>query len=214
MRLEAKIDAVPMRNKNGWGDMMSKALRAAKTSYIVMSIAFCLLGAVLILFPELSVSVVGIAAGILLIAFGLVKLLGYFSKDLYQLAFQFDLAFGVLLIVLGAVILISPDRALAFLCIIMGIAILTDGLFKLQSSLDARRFGLKVWGWLLALAICAGVIGTMLLLRPGQSAQILMILLGVGMLFEGVLNLYFALYAVKVMRKEQPEVIEYWAQIK
>lgn len=190
----------------------SKALHAAKTSYIAMSAAFCVLGVLLILFPGISLSVVGVAAGIMLIAFGIVKLIGYFSKDLYQLAFQFDLAFGVLLMVLGVVILVSPDRALNFLCIIMGIAILTDGLFKLQSSLDARRFGLKVWALLLVLAICAGVIGVSLLLHPSASAKAMMILLGVGMLFEGMLNLYFALYAVKILRKGQPEVIEYWTQ--
>lgn len=192
----------------------AKALRAAKGSYIAMSAAFCVLGVLLILFPGISVSAVGVAAGVMLMAFGAVKLIGYFSKDLYQLAFQFDLAFGVLLIVLGAVILVSPDRALTFLCIIMGIVILADGLFKLQSSLDARRFGLKVWALLLVLAICAGVIGTSLLLHPGQSAKALMVLLGVGILFEGVLNLYFALYAVKILRKGQPEIIEYWTQTK
>lgn len=192
----------------------AKALRAARTGYIAMSVIFCVLGILLILFPGISVSVVGIAAGVMLIAFGIVKLVGYFSKDLYQLAFQFDLAFGVLLMILGTVILVSPDRALPFLCIIMGIAVLADALFKLQSSLDARRFGLKVWGLLLALAICAGIIGTSLLLHPSQSAKVLMVLLGIGVLFEGILNLYFALYAVKILRKEQPEVIEYWTQTK
>lgn len=192
----------------------AKALRAAKISYIVMSAAFCVLGVLLMLSPGISVSVVGVAAGVMLIAFGLVKLMGYFSKDLYQLAFQFDLAFGVLLMVLGVVILVSPDRALTFLCIVMGIAILADGLFKLQSSLDARRFGLRVWGLLLALAICAGLIGTLLLLHPGQSARVLMILMGVGVLFEGILNLYFALFAVKIIRKEQPEIVGYWTQYK
>lgn len=191
----------------------AKALRAAKASYIAMSAAFCAVGVLLIVFPGVSVSAVGIAAGIMLIAFGAVKLIGYFSKDLYQLAFQFDLAFGVLLMVLGGVILVSPDRALVFLCTILGIAILADGLFKLQSSLDARRFGLNVWGALLALAICAGVIGTFLLLHPSQSAKAMMVLMGVGLLFEGLLNLYFALFAVKLHRDE-PEVIEFWTHTK
>lgn len=191
----------------------AKALRAAKASYIAMSAAFCAVGVLLIVFPGVSVSAVGIAAGIMLIAFGAVKLIGYFSKDLYQLAFQFDLAFGVLLMVLGGVILVSPDRALVFLCTILGIAILADGLFKLQSSLDARRFGLNVWGALLALAICAGVIGTFLLLHPSQSAKAMMVLMGVGLLFEGLLNLYFALFAVKLHRDE-PEVIVFWTHTK
>lgn len=187
-----------------------KMTRAARNSYIAMSAAFCMVGLLLMVFPGVSMSVVGIAAGVMLVAFGAVKLMGYFSRDLYQLAFQFDLAFGVLLMVLGGVILVNPDRVLTFLCAIMGVAILADGLFKLQSSLDARRFGLKVWGWLLALAICAGLIGTTLLLHPSQSARVMMILLGVGLLFEGVLNLYFAVFAVKVIRREQPIIAEYW----
>lgn len=192
----------------------TKALRAAKASYITMSIAFCVLGVLLILFPGVSVSAVGIVAGIMLIAFGIVKLIGYFSRDLYQLAFQFDLAFGVLLMVLGGVILVSPDRALVSLCTILGIAILADGLFKLQSSLDARRFGLSVWGALLALAVCAGIIGTFLLLHPSQSAKAMMVLMGVALLFEGLLNLYFALFAVKLRHRDQPEVIEFWTHTK
>lgn len=192
----------------------AKALRTARISYIAMSAAFCAVGVLLMVFPGVSVSVVGVAAGIMLIAFGLVKLMGYFSRDLYQLAFQFDLAFGVLLMVLGAVILISPDRALASLCTVLGIAILADGLFKLQSSLDARRFGLSVWGALLALAVCAGVIGTFLLLHPSKSARVMMVLMGVGLLFEGLLNLYFALFAVKLRRDEQPEIIEFWTHTK
>ena len=175
-----------------------------------MSVAFCVLGVLLIAFPDVSITAVGITAGIMLIAFGVVKLIGYFSRDLYQLAFQFDLAFGVLLAVLGIVILVNPDRALVFLCMMIGIAVMADGLFKLQSSLDARRFGLKSWGFLLALAICAGAIGATLLVHPTQSARVLMILLGVGMLFEGVLNLCMALFAIKIVKHQQPEVKEFW----
>ena len=187
-----------------------KPIRAAKACYVIMSLLFCALGVVLIVKPELSVSAVGVVSGMMLIAFGIVKLIGYFSKDLYRLAFQFDLAFGVLLIALGVVVLRSPDRALSFLCLTMGIAIMADGLFKLQSAMDARRFGLSQWGLLLGLAICAGVIGAALALRPTDSAQVMMILLGIGMLFEGILNLCMALFAIKIVKHQQPEVKEFW----
>ena len=80
-------------------------IRAAKISYIVTSVAFCVLGVLLIVLRNWSVAFIGVVTGIMLIAFGIVKLLGYFSKDLYRLAFQFDLAFGILLIVLGGIIL-------------------------------------------------------------------------------------------------------------
>ena len=121
----------------------TKAIRIAKISYIILSSLFIVLGVGLIALRDLSVSLIGIAAGVMLIAFGIVKLIGYFSKDLYRLAFQFDLSLGLMLAVLGVIILRNPDQAMSFLCLMLGIATMADGLFKLQSALDARRFGLK-----------------------------------------------------------------------
>ena len=104
-----------------------KTVRAAKISYIVMSVLFCVLGVVLLVTHEMSVSVLGVLVGAMLIAFGIVKLIGYFSRDLYRLAFQFDLALGIFLVVLGAIILLNPTRAMTFLCLMLGIAIMADG---------------------------------------------------------------------------------------
>ena len=131
----------------------TKAIRIAKTSYIILSALFIVLGVGLIALRDLSVSLIGIAAGVMLIAFGIVKLIGYFSKDLYRLAFQFDLSLGLMLAVLGVIILRNPDQAMSFLCLMLGIATMADGLFKLQSALDARRFGLKSWPLILTLAV-------------------------------------------------------------
>ena len=121
----------------------TKPILAAKTCSIIVSVLFCLLGLLLLIYPDVSVSVVGIAAAIMLIVFGLTKLAGFFSKDLYRLAFQYDLASGILLVALGVLLMMSPDRAMSFLCLILGIAIAVDGWFKVQMALDARRFGLR-----------------------------------------------------------------------
>lgn len=187
-----------------------KAVRTAKISYIVMSALFCVLGIVLLAARDLSVSVLGVLVGAMLIAFGIVKLIGYFSRDLYRLAFQFDLALGIFLAVLGLIILLNPTRAMTFLCLMLGIAIMADGLFKLQTALDARRFGLRSWGLILAFALLTGAIGGLLAARPAESVRTLMILFGLSVLYEGLLNLCVALFAVKIIRREQPEVVETW----
>ena len=183
-------------------------LRAAKIGYIVMSVLFCLLGLVLLVWPNLSISLIGIAAGVMLIVFGLVKLGGYFTRDLYELAFQHDLAFGLLLIVLGVMLLAQPSRAMSFLCLILGISIMADGLFKVQTAFDARRFGLKNWWLILALGIIAGCIGVVAAFRPAGSARVLTILMGVSMMAEGLLNLSVALCALKIVRSRKPDEIE------
>lgn len=182
-----------------------KLIRAAKAGYIALSAAFCALGLLLIVKPGLSADLIGIAVGVALIAFGVVKLVGYFSKDLYRLAFQFDLAFGGLLVAIGALILIRPGTAMNLLCVVMAIEIIADGLFKGQTALDAKRFGLERW-WLIALSALVAVgVGVALALRPGQGAQALVVLLGAALLAEGVLNLCVALCAVKIVANQQPD---------
>lgn len=183
-------------------------MKTAKIGYIVLSAVLCVLGLVLILFPEFSASMLGVACGIVLILFGIVKLVGYFSRDLYRLAFQYDLACGCLLILLGAVMLLRPDSLLNFICVALGIYILTDGLFKIQIAVDARRFGIPQWWLVLALAVLTGVIGLLLVLRPTEGAQALVMLMGVSLLLDGALNLSVALCAVKVVRHQQPDIIE------
>ena len=182
-----------------------KLIRAAKAGMIALSAAFCALGLLLILRPDLSVDVIGSAVGVALIAFGVVKLIGYFSKDLYRLAFQFDLAFGCLLIAMGGMILLKPGTAMNLLCVAMGVEIIADGLFKVQTAVDARRFGLERWWLILAVALAATGVGVALALRPGQGAQALTVLLGVALLAEGTLNLCVALCAVKIIVHQQPD---------
>ena len=83
-------------------------MRTAKIGYIVISTLLCILGILLIVVPDFSISAVGAICGAMLIVFGIVRLVGYFSKDLYRLAFQYDLAFGIMMIALGAVMLLRP----------------------------------------------------------------------------------------------------------
>ena len=174
-------------------------IRTAKTGYIVLSLALCALGIGLMLKPDVSVTAIGIIVGCVLIAFGVVKLIGYFSKDLYRLAFQFDLAFGLLLLALGAAVVFRPGLAMGTLCVILGVEIIADGLFKIQTALDAWRFGLGSWWLILALAALAGAIGVMMIVSPAEGAMALAMLLGASLLAEGALNLGVALCAVKII---------------
>ena len=180
----------------------------AKVGYIVMSLVFCAAGAACIVNPSLSAAVIGRVLGVSMILFGAVKLVGYCSRDLYRLAFQYDLGFGLLLIALGALVLIRPAGVLDFLFTALGIAVLTDGLYKVQIAVDAKRFGIPTWWLTLALAVAAGLIGLALVFRPWDSARLLTILLGAALLAEGILNLCVAVCTVKIVNHQQPDVIE------
>jgi len=183
-------------------------MQTAKAGYIVISAVLGLLGIFLMRQPDVSTAAVGTAAGGLLVIFGIIRLIGYFSRDLYRLAFQFDLAVGILLLILGIILLTKPQNLLHFLCVVTGMYVTADGLMKLQTAHDAHRFGIASWWMILAAALLTSAAGVCLLVRPAQSVRIGMQLFGAVLLAEGLLNLLTVLVTVKIVRNQKPDVID------
>lgn len=182
-------------------------MRIAKIGYIVISVLLCVMGTLLLLFPNISIRVMGILCGITLVVFGAIKLVGYFSRDLFRLAFQNDLASGIVMLVLGMSLFIHTQDMLATFCTVLGILILADGLFKIQIAMDAKPFGIRKWWLILVAAILTGIFGLLLIIRPGESLQVLTVLLGVSLIWDGILNLSTMLTAVKIIRNQRPDEI-------
>ena len=183
-------------------------LKAAKTGYIIVSAIMILLGILMIIMPETSVSVIGTVCSIFMIIVGVIKLIGYFSKDLFRLAFQYDLIFGILLIILGAVMLLHPENLIKVICVVIGISILADGLIKIKTAIDSKTFGLKYWWLILAAAIISCVIGAFLLFRPFESAVTVAIIIGISLVADGAMNLCTAITAIKIIDHQRPDLID------
>ena len=181
-------------------------MRVAKTGYIAVSILLAVLGIVLIAWPTFSVNALGVICGILLILFGGVKLVGYFSKDLYRLAFQYDMPFGILLIILGIIMLIHPGNLASFICVVFGLSVLICSLFNIQTALDAKKFGINRWWLIFALSVIAAVWGLILVFRPSEAADVMAVLLGITLLFESAVNICTVVTSVKIVKNQHPDV--------
>lgn len=181
-------------------------MRVAKTGYIAVSILLAVLGIVLIAWPTFSVNALGVICGILLILFGGVKLVGYFSKDLYRLAFQYDMPFGILLIILGIIMLIHPGNLASFICVVFGLSVLISSLFNIQTALDAKKFGINQWWLIFALSVIAAVWGLILVFRPSEAADAMAVLLGITLLFESAVNICTVVTSVKIVKNQHPDV--------
>ena len=182
-------------------------MKVAKIGYIFISAALCFFGILLIVDPEISLAAFGIITGVCLIVFGVIKIVGYLSKDLYRLAFQYDLAFGILMIALGIMVILEPDNVIETICIAVGIAFFMDGLLKIQIAIDAKTFGISKWWLILSVAILAGVVGVLVIFRTSESARTLMIFLGISLLMDGIMNLITVLSTVKIIQNQYPDII-------
>lgn len=183
-------------------------MKVAKYGYIFISVIFCIVGLGIMLLPAPSAAAIGLFFGCAMLTFGIIKIIGYLSRDLFRLAFQYDLQFGILLCILGIITLVRYRDAVAFICIAYGVSMIADCLFKIRIALDARRFGVRQWWLTLIFALLSGIVGVLITIWPSVAIGIAKALLGVSLLAEGLLSLSVAVSMVKIIRHQRPDVID------
>ncbi len=144
-------------------------IKRAKQAYISISAVMILLGIILILFPKISALALCYIVGGLMGIFGIIRLAGYFSKDLFRLAFQFDLVLGIFSLLVGILVILHPSHILAAVPVIVGVFVTIDGVFKVQTVFDVRRFGMKRWWDVLVLALLTCAAGIFLIIDPFEG---------------------------------------------
>lgn len=169
-----------------------KQLKLAQIGYIVISILFYIAGILCLVLPDIMTKNAAIAGGIILIIYGGIKTIGYFSRDLYCLAFQYDFACGLFLIVLGIIVLCMNEHFKGYLLSGLGLLILLDSLLGIQTAMEAHKFGLPSWQTILTASILSGTLGVVLIVINAKAAA------GFALLAEGFMRHYIIRSTVKL----------------
>lgn len=181
-------------------------VKTAKTGSMILSVIGILAGLLLVFRPNTSLTVFARGIALVLIATGIIRLIGYYSRDLYRLAFQFDRAMGVALIILGAVLLFYTNEAIDLLHVALGIVALLDGTLKIRTAIDAKNFGLKEW-WIIGITAAVVLIfGVILFINPAKGAGILVTFMGIALIFLGITNFVLAFYGIKIGKKGKQKI--------
>lgn len=174
-------------------------VRKAKITNVIAAALMALSGLLLIFLPDLRDTLPQrILLAVLFFLNGVARLLGYFSNDLYRLAFQFDFACGIFSAILALAIAFVPETTLHNLPLLLTAYVVLDALFKLQMSFDARRFGMHGWGAMLATSI------VLVLAGAGCSVALLgdffshTMAVGLALTVDGLQNIWITAYAVRV----------------
>lgn len=177
----------------------SAIVKSAKIMHLCSAVIFLVAGLLLALVPDFEDSgafrntVVGIAS----IIIGATGIYGYFSNDMYRLAFQLDFALGIFNVIFGILLLINPVQLSVLLPTAVSILTLLDGGNKSQMAIEGKRFGIQKWYLVLVsavLEIAAGVV-LILLAYHGRDVRAWM---GIAMGLVGVTNFWTTMYTVRV----------------
>lgn len=99
---------------------------------------------------------------------------------------------AVLLLVFGLTILIRTDQSFIFTSSLAGILIFLGGAAILIGALSQKKYNYE-WTWWLIEGLYDIVIGLLLLLRPGESTLVFIILLAVWTIISGILHFITAI---------------------
>jgi len=171
--------------------------KKTKIGYIATSLLLVLLGLCMVIWPIKAAELICTVLGIILLVIAVVMIFKYLSLKEKATADQFKFAVGVIIGIFGIILLFGPDWILAMIHVLLGIAILFDGVFKVTKAFEAKRNSLEKWWLVLSFAALTCICGLVLIFNPFAAQSVLMTIIGVIFLIEGIQNFWVAIYAMK-----------------
>ena len=170
-------------------------LRYVKNGMLLLSVAYIVIGMLLLIMPETSLLWICNIFGVVVLVTGIVCLIQYARIRGTGFTAPFMLVGGVITAGLGIFTLAKPQVVTSFLPVVFGIFIVVDGLSRIGTAIDlAKRKGQK-WWLLLLFSIVSVALGVLLVLHPFDAAVSAVMLCGILLIAEGALNLGCILYA-------------------
>jgi len=166
---------------------MKDVLKRATTAMICLSVLAFIMGLIMTFYPGVSIKTTGIIVGIYIIIHGIALVALDFKSNLNYVPFD-GIVSGILFILLGIVLIITPGILSIFLTIALGIWIILSSVSAIRLSLVVRS---KDSNWILILlfGIIDLIAGIIILFNPLASVISITILSGIIIMFHSIVNI-------------------------
>lgn len=183
-----------MADTSGAGTVVART----KWAYIAISVFLTALGVCAVVWPDIGVGVICAAIGVAGVCYGVIRIIVYFLAEVRGIGLSYDFSIGLLCVAGGIILLIRPAAVVDLLQVVLGIYILIDSVFKLQTALDARRIGIPGWWIALIFTLVGIVFGILMVLKVGAGA--LMVMTGLALIADGLQNLCLVIFSAAAKR--------------
>lgn len=153
---------------------------------IALSICLTLVGLIFLVYPDVSVTVIGIIFGLLITILGGVLIYTYLKRREIPL-FRFNLIYGILGVILGILTIISPFTFTQVITIFIGIWILYMAIIKIDFAIRLKLLEERSWLFLLMSALLEIFMSILIFINP-FSNLIITEIAGAYFVLCGILN--------------------------
>lgn len=185
------------------------SVKKFRWGYLLISLVLCAVGLCFIIYPNNSIKIGSyiIAAAAMLVGIILaIKVLADRKRDF---SFATSIFSAVLTVACGVVALIIPNEIFKLYPMLIGLFIILDGSFKLQTVINAKRYKIKCW-WLLLLFAVISIIGGFFVIRLrvdiDVSYRFFSIIMGASLCSCGLQNFLSLFYLGRIVAKANDKV--------
>ena len=189
---------------------MFKAIKRFRWGNLLIAILLCVVGVCFIGYPLESMKTGSYIIGAFTTIGAIVQAVGILSNRKRGFGFAIRIITEILTIIAGAVCFIIPEQVARIYPMFIGLFIVIDGSFKLQTVISAKRYNLKMWWFLLIFSVLTIILG-FLVIRiqvPEDSIRGFTILLGAALFICGIGNFLSLFYFPKIIKRATESVLE------
>ena len=164
---------------------MEKFLKKAGWTSILTSLVLAIIGIVMIYNPQTTMQFISTILGIFFIIMGIIKLINYFVTKGNSSLFTNDIAWGIISIIIGLVVIVYSSTIENIFRIMIGIWIIYSGFTRLNLSFKLKSVSQKVWAFVLILSVLMIIGGLYVTFYTGA----LILTLGVIILIYSIMDI-------------------------
>ena len=193
------------KSKKKMNDKIKPSDKNIKREIIFADIAIIVLGLLMTVFPASSAAIIFRAIGILLSAWGILKLITYFASSNTAVFSSFALVQGSALLGFGVFFIVRPEALEGVLTLVLGVVLLISGVLKLQYAVDFLRLKGELWWVPFAGALVTIGLGALVFFNPFSATKWLMLFIGISFMVNGVWDLLSVLLLSQESKAEKKE---------
>lgn len=183
--------------------IMSKIFRSS----LLGSIALIVLGILLIFQSEATIISISYVIGGILIAIGAAAILKYIRNSKTQINTGLDMVYGVVTVILGIIVISSPEAIASIIPFVIGIIIIINSARKLQYSIELKNNENSLWKSTMILAFITTICGVVLVLNPFKGVVFITKIVGTLIVIYAILDIISTI-TIKNTVKEIHSAIE------
>ena len=187
-----------------------KSIKSFRWGYLLISLVLCAVGVCFIVYPTQSMTIGSYTIGGASMLVGIILVVKVLANRKRSFSFAISVICAVLTVTCGVVALIIPEEVFKLYPMFIGLFIIIDGSFKFQTVINAKRYKLKMWWFLLIFSVISITGGFMLVRLSGTDINNILFaeIMGITLFADGLENFFSLFYLGKIVTKAKEALEE------